>query len=138
MSRENVELVRKLLEMFQRREHERVFALYDPAIEWDASNFAETIPDLAGVYHGHDGVRAYWRRWLLAWDNLEFEVQDVVDAGDQVVALIHKQRQWGRDSGIATEFPPYGIVFSVRGGRVTRWCGYPNQEQALKAAGLRE
>ena len=34
MSRENVDLVRRLLEMFKRREHERVFELYDPDIEY--------------------------------------------------------------------------------------------------------
>jgi ketosteroid isomerase-like protein len=79
MSEENVELVRSLLEMFQRREHERVFDVYDPAIEWDASRLEEAIPDAAGVYRGHDGVRAYRRRWLQAWANLEFEVQDVLD-----------------------------------------------------------
>jgi predicted ester cyclase len=93
---------------FQHRQHERAFELYDPEIEWDASNVGQLVPDLAGVYHRHEGVRTYWRRWLSAWSDLQFEIQDVVDAGDDVVLLIRNQRQWGRHSGIATEFPPYG------------------------------
>ena len=136
MSQENVELVRALARAFQRRDHERAFDFYDPDIEWDATAGAELIPDLAGIYRGHEGVRAYWQRWLSAWKDLQFEIQDVRDAGDEVVLLVRNQRQWGRHSGIATEMPPYGMVFTIRGGKVVRWRGYPDQESALEAAGL--
>jgi ketosteroid isomerase-like protein len=138
MSQENVEIVRSLAEGFQHRQHERAFEFYDPEIEWDASNLRELIPDLAGVYRGHEGVRTYWRRWLSAWSDLDFEIQDLVDAGDKVVLLIRNQRQWGKHSGIATEFPPYGMVFTIRDGKVIRWKSFPDQESALEAAGLRE
>ena len=77
MSEENVDLVRRLLDMFARRDHEGVFEFYDPEIEWDATTARESIPDLADVYRGHDGVRLYWRRWLSAWRDVEFEIQDV-------------------------------------------------------------
>ncbi|MGA8927293.1 MAG: nuclear transport factor 2 family protein [Solirubrobacterales bacterium] len=39
MSEENVDLVRRLLEMFAKREHEAVFAFYAPDIEWDATEW---------------------------------------------------------------------------------------------------
>ena len=106
MSQENVELVKRLLEMFARREHEAVFAFYDSDIEWDASNFgmesAAGVPDdLQGIYHGHEGVRTYWRRWLQAWADLEFEVDDVLEpatkcrADPQSAAV--GAAQWHRD-----------------------------------------
>ena len=58
MSEENVELVRRLLDMFANRDHEGVFAFYDPEIEWDATHLrAAGLDDLGGVYRGHDGVR---------------------------------------------------------------------------------
>jgi ketosteroid isomerase-like protein len=138
MSQENVEIVRTLAEGFQHRQHEKAFDFYDPEIEWDASNAAEMVPDLAGVYRGHDGVRTYWRRWLSAWSDLYFEIEDIVDGGDEIVLLIRNQRQWGRNSGIATDSPPYGMVFTMRDGKVIRWRGYPDQESALEAAGLSE
>ena len=143
MSEENVELVKRLLEMFARREHEAVFAFYDPDIEWDATSMGgesvNPLPDdLQGVYHGHEGVRTYWRRWLQAWADIEFEVEDVLDAGDDVVALIRNQRQWGRRSGIVTDTPPYGLVFTIRNGKVVRWRGFSDTQSALKAAGLSE
>ena len=132
MSQENVELVRDLLDAFRRRDHERAFDFYDPDIVWEDHGGSE----FSGVYHGHEGVRTYWREWLSAWRDLQFEIQDLRDAGDEVVALIHKQRQWGRHSGIETEMPPYGIVFTMRGGKVVRWRVYFDQESALEAAGL--
>ena len=39
MSEENVDLVRRLLEMFAKREHEAVFVFYAPDIEWDATTW---------------------------------------------------------------------------------------------------
>jgi ketosteroid isomerase-like protein len=111
--------------------------LADPDIEWDATRLTEMIPDLAGVYRGHDGVRTYWRRWFEAWRDLEFDF-DLRYAGDDVVALIRNQRQWGRHTGICTELPPYAQVFTIRNGKLVRWRTFPDQEQALKAVGLEE
>jgi ketosteroid isomerase-like protein len=138
MSQENVEIVRELLEAFQRRDHERAFDFYDPDIEWDGSRLGEVgLGDLSGVYRGHEGVRTYWRRWLSAWRDLQFDIDDVRDGeGDEVAALIRNQRQWGRHSGIPTEMPPYGIVFTIHGGKVVRWRAFPDYQSTLEAAGL--
>jgi len=138
VSEESVEIVRFLAEGFQRRQHERAFEYYDPRIEWDASRMEDLLPDIAGAYHGHEGVRTYWRNWLSAWSDLHFEIQDIVDVGDDVVLLIRNQRQWGRHSGIATEMSPYGMVFTIRGGKVVLWRVYPDQESALEDAGHSE
>jgi ketosteroid isomerase-like protein len=137
MSEENVEIVRALLEAFRRRDNEATVALTAPEIEWDATRFAGVIPDLAGVYHGIEGTQRFWRAWLSSWKELVFEYE-LRDAGDDVVALIRNQRQWGRHSGIETAIPPYGWVYTVRHGKVVRGCFYPDPESALQAAGLRE
>ncbi len=138
MTQENVEIVRTLAEGFQRRQHERAFEFYDPEIEWDASAWADTNPDIAGVYHGHEGVRTYWRNWLSAWSDLQFEIQDVVDGGDDVVLLIRNQRHWGRHTGLKMELAPFGMVFTFRGGMIVRCRNFPDQQSALEAAGLGE
>ena len=145
MSQENVEFVRAAMAVYQHPEGIALlasgtldFELIDPEIEWDASRLMDLIPDLAEVYRGHEGVRTYWRRWFEAWTDLEFEVQDVQGSGDEVVALIRNQRQWGRHTGICTEFPPWAMVFTFRDGKLTRWCVFPDHESALKAVGLAE
>jgi ketosteroid isomerase-like protein len=139
-------VIRRLLAMFARREHEEVFEFYSPDIEWIAedSPFAqggsegksEAVHDLQGIYRGHDGVRAYWRRWLEAWRELEFEVEDVVGSGDEVVALIRNQRQWGRHSGIVVEMATYALVFTIRDGLVVRWRSFSDPDVGLAAAGI--
>ena len=112
--------------------------LADPEIEWDASRLTEMLPDLAEIYRGHEGVRTYWRRWFGAWKDLQFEIEDVLDAGEDVVVLIRNQRQWGRHTGICTELPPYAQVFTMRDGKIVRWRTFPDQMSALKAVGLEE
>jgi ketosteroid isomerase-like protein len=141
MSEENVELVRGWMEAWQRGDRvqvEKSIDSFDPEIEWDASRFAERVPDLARVYHGAEGVRDFWRLWLSSWRDLQFEIKAVRDAGEEVVLLIENQRQWGRHSGIETQVAPYGFVFTFRDGRITRVALYPTPEGALEAAGLSE
>jgi ketosteroid isomerase-like protein len=142
VSRENVEIVRATLTAYQNPDMIAMLAsgeldlqLVDPNVEWDASRLTEMVPDLAGVYRGHVGVRAYWRRWFEAWSDLEFEFE-LRDAGDDVIALFRNQRQWGRHTGICTELPPYAQVFTLRDGKLVRWRTFPDQESALKAVGL--
>jgi ketosteroid isomerase-like protein len=142
VSEENVQIVRATLEAYQNPDMIAMLAngevdlqLADPDVEWDASLLTDMVPDLAGVYRGHDGVRAYWRRWFEAWSDLEFEFE-LRDAGDDVVALFRNQRQWGRHTGICTELPPYAQVFTLRDGKLVRWRTFPDQESALKAVGL--
>jgi ketosteroid isomerase-like protein len=139
MSQENVEIVRTLFDTFARRDHEAAFAYYDAEIEWDASR-GRAVGDIdtAGVYHGHDGVRDYWRRWLSAWEDVEATEVEFVDRGQTVVALIHKQRLRGRGSGVEVDAPPYAIAFVFRNRKVVRWVFYPTQTEALEAAGLSE
>jgi ketosteroid isomerase-like protein len=96
------------------------------------------IPDLTGIYHGHDAIRGFWQRWLETWRDLRFEIEDIRDADDEVVLLIGNQRQWGRSTGIETDAPPYAWVFTFRGDRIVRAAFYPTHGEALEAAGLSE
>jgi ketosteroid isomerase-like protein len=146
MSEANVETIRTVVEALQNREALALLAsgnvdleLFDPEIEWDTSGMAGLIPaDTAEVYRGRDGVLTYWRRWLESWRDLQFEIQDVRGVGDEVVVLIHNQRQWGRHSGILTELPPFGMVFTFRNGKVVRFRSFPDHPFALEAVGLSE
>jgi ketosteroid isomerase-like protein len=136
MSEQNVEIVKSLLEAMKRGDNQTPFEYYDSAIEWDATRGSEIVPEVAARYRGHDGVRAFWRSWLAAWETVEFDVEGVLDAGDSVVALIGDQHLRGRRSGIAVEFPPYAIIFTMRDGKVIRWAWFPDRAEALEAAGL--
>jgi ketosteroid isomerase-like protein len=145
MSRENVEIVRaateavKNPEAIERLAHgELDFAFIDPAIEWDATGLTDLVPDLAEVYWGHQGFRTYWRRWLEAWKYIEFNILDILDAGEEIVVLICNQRQWGRFTGIVSEVPPFALVYTFRDSKIVRFRFFPNHAQALKAVGLED
>ena len=136
MSAENVALVREVTEMFQRRQHEHALEHYDDDVVFESTK--SPVPLVAGVYHGREGVRSYWREWLSAWSDIEFDVQDVLEGTeDRVVLLVRNQRHWGKHSGIETVVPPYGIVFEISDGKIVNWCAYPDQGEARRAAGLR-
>jgi ketosteroid isomerase-like protein len=143
VSEENVALVRAATEVVKNPEEvarlargELDVSFIDPEIEWDATGARDLVPDLADVYWGHEGVRTFWRRWFEAWRYVEFDIQDILDAGDEVVVPICNQRQWGRYTGIPTEIPPYALVYTFRDGKVVRFRVFRDHNEALKAVGL--
>ena len=97
MSKENVELVRTLTEAWQRRDQEETLDFVDPDVEWDATRLSETIPDVAGVYQGHDGVRTYWRR-----SGIEIELPPYAGVFTIRTGKIARVR-WYPDQGSALE-----------------------------------
>ena len=130
MSQENVDLIVRMYERSQ-YDQEAFFSFCDPQIEWDMSRL---MPD-GRVYHGHDGVREFWRGWAGTWDNFEFSLEEVVDAGGgQVVVRVH-QAGIGRGSRAAVTFA-FGQVWTVRDGRIVRFRAFPDFDQALEAVGL--
>jgi ketosteroid isomerase-like protein len=138
MSEENVEIVRQLHEAFARGENQSPFAVYDPDIEWDMSRSLAPLPGEEAIYHGHDGVRRYWRAWLQAWETIDAPVERVVDAGEEVVVLLGRATLRGKMSGAEVEIPPWAQVWTLREGKVIRMRLYPDHAEGLKAAGLRE
>jgi ketosteroid isomerase-like protein len=134
MSRENVEIVRELYDAAARRDAAAVFALYDPEVELDASGI--TLGGLIGqpVRHGHEGVRSYLHDLHEAWDDLDYDLEELIPAGEQVISFITRRGR-GRSSGIAVEMS-YAIVWTLREGRIVRLVWFPSHEEALKALGL--
>jgi ketosteroid isomerase-like protein len=119
---ENVEIVQRLYECFGKRDNETPFEYFDEEIEWDARGIP--VFDLDKVFHGHGGVREFWRTWLLAWEEIDFEVKEMHESGGQVVAFV-QQRQRGRDTGIWSDMPPYAQAWTLRDGKVIRLKYYP-------------
>jgi hypothetical protein len=61
MSQENVEIVRRGWEARMRGDVDAVFAVFDPAVEWDTTKYEGWPED--SVYRGHDGVRKFLEDW---------------------------------------------------------------------------
>jgi ketosteroid isomerase-like protein len=127
----NLELVRSIFAAWEREDMEAVFALYDPAIEWDNS----TLPaPNAGVYHGREGVRLFLREWLEAFETQQIHAEDFIDAGDAVVVRTRVTGR-GKASGAEVEMPRWN-VYRIRDGLVIRIEIFETKAEALEAAGF--
>lgn len=137
MSRENVEVVRRVYDAAQRRDAAAILRLYDPEVELDGSRLP--LGQLIGesVRRGHEGLRAFFREVHEAWENLDYEVAEILDADDDRVVSVVTRRGRGRTSG-AEAAMTVALVWTLRGGKVVRVAWFPTREDALDAAGLRE
>jgi uncharacterized protein len=138
MSQENVEVVRRTFEVFNQGGVIAAFStgLLSPELVFDPS--ASGIPG-AGVYRGYDEIRAFFEEdWFEAFpfEEWELEVEEVIDHGDQVIAM-SRQRGRGAGSGVAAELE-LGNIFTLRGGEIVRIEVVRDRTKALEAAGLRE
>jgi ketosteroid isomerase-like protein len=131
MSQENVERLRAVWDAWNRRDFD--LSMLDPEVV-----FEETVlPDETGeTYRGHEGVLRAWARWAEAWEEFTTELEQIVDAGERLVAIctVHLQ---GRQSGVPMTLR-YAYVYTLRDGKVIHIRSYLNPAEALEAAGLRE
>jgi ketosteroid isomerase-like protein len=128
--------VRRLYDAVAHRDSDAVLALYDQEVEVDMSR--APCGDLVGkrFYHGHDGFRAFYREWYDAWETVESEMEELIDAGDRVIS-VETTRGRGVASGAAVEVQNCGI-WTIRGGTIVRVEWIEEREEALEAAGLSE
>jgi ketosteroid isomerase-like protein len=128
MSAENVELVRRTLERF----------VETGEVEWEAMHEKLEIHDHDIPEHGDYYGRAGFIRWLSdwgeAWSEWNLEVEEVLDAGDQVVAVIHLTAK-GAASGITVDRHD-SLVYGFRDGKVARTDYFNSRQQGLERAGL--
>jgi ketosteroid isomerase-like protein len=136
MSQENVEIVRRVFEATTRRDAEAVAALYDPSVEMDTSRATLGRLVAPGVYRGHEGVQRFLRTYNEAWQQMDYEIEELIDAGDQVVSVVNNRGR-GRSSGIEVELRLPG-VWTIIGGKIIRVVFFTTREEALEAAGLSE
>ena len=131
MSQQNANVVRAVVDAQRRRDWQAFRRLYDPEIEWeDASGLWGDW----GTRRGFDEVREAWLTWFEAFERVEFEIEELLDAGDKVVAFI-RASGWGRESGLPVD-QRLPSVWTVRDRRVVRVAGYRDPSDALRAAGL--
>jgi ketosteroid isomerase-like protein len=133
MSEENVEVVRRIYEQWAQGNFRAGVELYDPLILMVQG---QGLPE-AGAYLGLDGLRDYMRAFLEAWERVTIEAEEILGAGDSVVAKV-VQRAVGRESGVEPAEFEYFQIWSFRGGKVIRLEVVRDREEALEAAGLSE
>ena len=113
MSQENVDLVRSAYEAYNRRDPEAVLACFDPDIDWHAPDslaWGDHVRGLEAIGRFFEGLKPYMG------DDHQVAIDELIDAGDRVVALVHHR-------GTAPGGSPYDVpsimVWTAAGGKLT-------------------
>ena len=133
MSQVNVELHRRAAVAYNAHDVEAFIAFFDPSIELHSA-FAALAGD---VYHGHDGMREYFRDLEDAWgDEIRGEVEAFFDLGEHTLAfyrLLGRGRQSGAEVAMSL-----AQVIRWRDGLVVYFKVYAHREDALSDLGVSE
>jgi uncharacterized protein len=136
MSEENVELVRRILEAWNRGDLDAAAAELDTDVVW---TWPKNVPE-AGTHTGRDEVMRRLEEFLEAWNGLTITIERLVDADDRVVALV-RYSGMGQESGIEVSSRSTDAqVWTVRDGSVVSVELYGGSSdasaRALRAAGV--
>ena len=132
MSPENVEIVRRCYEAVNRGDFDTLFAVSDPAIEFEPP---ERAP-YAGTYRGVDAVKELLPSLLEAWKDLRWEPERFFERDDLVVVFVNMAVRGQRsDTPIVIRV---GHLWEMRHGKILRFKIFPEREQALAAAGIED
>ena len=132
MSRENVELVQRNHDAYNRRDLGAYLETVSESVSF-RSRFS--VMDDRG-YHGHEELSRYFVELDEAWQRYDMNLERLVDGGAKVVGLFQLEAV-GRESGLELEEYP-GVVFTAEAGRIVQIDAYPTHAEALEAAGLSE
>jgi ketosteroid isomerase-like protein len=134
MSQENVEIVRAGFAAYNRRHLDGILEHWAPdaVLDWSNSRGLD-----AGVYRGHDEIRAFMERFLATWDEVRIEIVDgPVEVEDGVLITENVAYLRGRD-GIDVQARST-LLATIRDGEQTSLTLYQTKQEALEAAGLSE
>jgi ketosteroid isomerase-like protein len=135
MSEENVRVVQAAADAFNRDGVDGWLEYFTDDVDHRA---AEGAIDDRGPIHGKDAMRAYAEDWGEMFDDVRFELVEVIDAGDDTVIAV--MRIIGRPKGTSAEALTLSVagVSTIRDGKIARSREYWTREEALKAAGISE
>lgn len=137
MSEENVEIIRRLMELNRSgppdQTIEVALSLIDPAVE-----FRSRITAVEGAeYRAHEGVREYFADLADAFREWRNEPEEIVEVSPDAVLADTRFLGVGRESGMEVELRS-AIVCVLADGKCFRVLAYPTRAEALEAAGLSE
>ena len=126
MSQANVEVVRRLFDLYGRGDYAAAAECLAPDVVYEVG---QELP-----LTGREAVLGMWERWDSTWEELETTPEEFVDAGDEILVTVHYTAR-GRGSGIPYEERLFD-VYSFSDGECVRKREFRERAEALAAAGL--
>jgi ketosteroid isomerase-like protein len=131
MSKQNVEIVRRMYEAFHRGDAAGALEHFDPDVVVDMSRRID-----GGIGRGRDELNALVTQWVGTFVKWGEEIEEIRDLGGQVLVRA-TQRGRGKGSGVEVT-ARYALLYEIQGDKITRMTLYPEPAEALEAAGLSE
>jgi ketosteroid isomerase-like protein len=133
MSQENVDVVRQMLDAFNRDDVAAVIAAFDEDCELYEPR---EVPDRpAPGFRGHDGIRE-WMANLRETAGVQFEPIGFTSSGETIFSE-WASRGLGQASGVPIEWRTFAVI-RMRDGKIARAQGFLSRDEALEAAGIEE
>jgi ketosteroid isomerase-like protein len=131
MSEQNVEIAKRGITAFNRRDVETLDEITTDDYEWFPA-FAGIVE--GGSYRGRAGIETYFRAATDTWEEVRVVADEFRDLGQRVLMLGRVEGR-GRGSGVEVD-APHAVVWDFRNGKISRTRGYFDPRDALRAAGL--
>ena len=129
-----MEIVQGIYDAWQRGDVEGALEPFDEQVEWFGP--PDISRDAEGLVRGHEGVRRSLARWMGTWDDYSYELCELIDSGDRVLAG-GRQSGRGRGSGVEISEEIFS-VWTLKAGKIVRQRMFRERAAALEAAGLSE
>ena len=133
MSQENVEIVRRMVEAFNRGDVDAVIASFGEQCALHEP--PETLDTPRAGFRGHDGIRE-WMANLRETAEIQFETTGFMINGDSVLSE-WVGRGLGHAGGVPLEWRSF-VVLRLRDGKIEQALAFLSRAEALEAAGLSE
>jgi ketosteroid isomerase-like protein len=130
VSRENVEIVRRMMEAWVGGSPETALGYMAADVEYDV-----TVRPDGKVWHGHEGVSRAVIEWVGAWSEWSIELERYLDVGDDRVAFLWQERGTAKGSGVAMSLKGISVV-TLRDGVVVSMVAHVDRERVLADLGL--
>ena len=131
MSTGNAELFHRIYEQWYENRRLEPDLLADDA-EWVNPHDAVEAGTRRGAGRFNEAIASVYA----GWEDMRFEVDRLVERGDDVIALGHLHNR-GRTAGMEVS-RPHGQIWTFREGKAIRMRWFNGQAEALEAAGLEE
>jgi ketosteroid isomerase-like protein len=131
MSEERVEIVRSMVDAWNRRD-------YPAALELVAADIRAEEHlggDLEGTYEEIPGLQK-WARFWGSFVDFHTEIEECIPVDDEVVFAAHHFGR-GKAARVEVEMRNWHVL-TVRNGKVVRYRVFQTKPEALEAVGLRE
>jgi ketosteroid isomerase-like protein len=134
MSQENLERVRRGIDAYNRGDLDELLENWAPdaVVDWSRSRGFD-----AGVFRGHDAIRAHWQRLLESFDEVRVEIVDPIEEVEDGLLVVENLGYLRGRDGIEVQTRS-ALLVTIRDGKTASFTLYQTKQEALEAAGLRE